>query len=103
MDERIKINGTGCALADFFYTKVRFDGSEFSKFLSVSDGDGGLCPGRLVFTEELEKFSNKAYPEILKEITGNSASDSFNIGGPGLVSLFHTSQLLSSDDFEVSF
>jgi sugar/nucleoside kinase (ribokinase family) len=99
----IKINGTGCALADFFYTNVRFNSSVFLKYTSKKKGDGGLSPGRLVFTEELEKFSHKPYPEILNEITGNSSPVSFNIGGPGLVSLIHASQLLSDTEFQVSF
>lgn len=48
-----------------------------------------MSPGRLVFTEELEKFSGCDYPHILKEITGNKAPDGFNIGGTSLVSLIH--------------
>ena len=99
----IKINGTGCALADFFYTKVEFNSPQFLKYSSKQIGDGGLSPGRLVFTEELEEFSNKPYSEILKEITGVDSPVSFNIGGPSLVSLIHASQLLSVTEFEVNF
>jgi len=103
MNPIIKINGTGCALADFFYTKVRFKSQQFSKYLSRQTGDGGLSPGKLVFTEELEKFSNKPYPVILKEIAGDSSADSFNIGGPSLVSLIHAAQMLSGSEFQVNF
>lgn len=99
----IKINGTGCALADFFYTNVRFESPQFSKYLSRQIGDGGLSPGRLVFTEELEQFSEKPYPELLKEIAGDNTPDSFNIGGPSLVALIHASQLLLASDFQISF
>jgi sugar/nucleoside kinase (ribokinase family) len=99
----IRINGTGCALADFFYTNVKFNDPKFLKYLSKNVGDGGLSPGKLVFTEELVQFSNKPYNEILKDLTGNDSPDSFNIGGPSLVSLINASQLLSSSEFEVNF
>ena len=65
---KIVISGTGCALADFLNTKISFDSRFFKKYLSAKSGDGGLEPGKLVFTEELEKFSGKPFQEILKEI-----------------------------------
>lgn len=101
--EKILISGTGCALADFLYADVRFDSTAFSRYLSKKTGDGGLTPGRLVFTEEFEKFAGKPYTEVLKELTGNNPSDGFNIGGPGLVSMIHASQMLEDKDFEVKF
>ena len=100
---KIIISGTGCALADFLYTEVRFDSPSFLKYFSKQAGDGGLSPGKLVFTEGLEEFAGKPYPEILKEITGDCTPDSFNIGGPGLVSLIHASQMLNGNEFEVHF
>ena len=102
-NKKIIISGTGCALADYLYTEVKFDSPRFIKYQSRQTGDGGLSPGKLVFTEELEKFSSAAYPEILKEITGDQEPNAVNIGGPGLVSMINTSQLLRSDDFEVRF
>lgn len=90
-------------MADFLYTEIRFDNPAFLKYLSVKAGDGGLSPGKLVFTDGLEEFANKPYPEILKEITADNAPDSFNIGGPGLVSLIHASQMLDGKEFEVRF
>ena len=104
MDHRkINISGTGCALADFLYTGVRFDGPAFRKYLSKRTGDGGLCPGKLVFTEELERFSGVDYRQILNEISGNNVPDTFNPGGPGLVSFIHASQMLNSDQYVVKF
>ena len=100
---KIIISGTGCALADYLYTGIKFNSPQFQKYSSKQTGDGGLSPGKLVFTEEIEKFSATPYPSILKELTGNRAPDAFNIGGPGLVSLINTSQLLDSADFEVRF
>lgn len=90
-------------MADFLYTKIRFDGTAFLNYLSKKAGDGGLSPGKLVFTEDLEHFAGKPYPEILEEITSGEAPDSFNIGGPGLVSLIHAAQLLDRNDFIVRF
>ena len=101
--EKIIISGTGCALADFLYTDVSFNSKEFFKYQSVIPGDGGLSPGKLVFTEEVEKFASLPYPEILKEITGNKEPKAFNIGGPGLVSLINVSQILNGKDFSVRF
>ena len=97
--EKIVISGTGCALADFLYTNVRFSSPVFLGYLSKKAGDGGLSPGKLVFTEEFEKFTGKPYPEVLNELTGNSAPDAFNIGGPGLVSMIHAAQMLEDENF----
>jgi len=103
MSKKITIAGTGCALADYLYTGVKFNSPQFLKYLSRQTGDGGLAPGRLVFTEELEKFTSTTYNEIFREITGDQKPEAFNIGGPGLVSLINTSQLLNKVDFEVHF
>ncbi|MEI6049795.1 MAG: carbohydrate kinase family protein [Bacteroidota bacterium] len=101
--KKIVISGTGCALADFLYTGVRFDSPRFRKYLSKQPGDGGLSPGKLVFTEELEKYSGVNYPVILNEISGNSVPDTFNVGGPGLVSFIHASQMLDNWNYEIRF
>ncbi len=101
--KKIIISGTGCALADFLYNGVSFDSADFKKHLSRKAGDGGLSPGKLVFTEELEKFAGRPYPEITKDILRNRLPDAFNVGGPSLVSLIHASQLLNRKDFEVRF
>ena len=103
MRRKIIIAGTGCVLADYLYTGVKFDAPQFQKYLSNRAGDGGLSPGKLVFIEELETFSDLAYPEICKEITEDRHPAAFNIGGPGIVSLINTSQLLDKEKFEVLF
>ncbi len=102
-DGIIHVSGTGCALADFLYTRVRFDSPRFAKYMSVKDGDGGISPGKLVFTEELEKFAGRPYREILSELIGTQSFEGFNIGGPAIVSMIHASQLLSQGPFKVSF
>jgi sugar/nucleoside kinase (ribokinase family) len=100
---KIIISGTGCALADLIYNRVSFASREFQKYTSRLTGDGGLSPGKLVFTEELEKFSGKPYPEILAELVGNRPPDKMNVGGPSLVSMIHAVQMLGKEDFEVRF
>lgn len=100
---KITISGTGCALADFLYNRISFGSPGFRKYMSKEEGDGGLSPGKLVFTEELEKFSGDDYSVILKTITGNRSPDAFNVGGPSLVSLIHASQMLDLKDYEVKF
>lgn len=99
--DKIVIAGAGCALADLIYNRVSFTSTGFQKYISKQPGDGGLSPGKLVFTEELEKFSGKSYPEILNEIVGNRPADKMNVGGPSLVSLIHAAQMLEKEYFEV--
>lgn len=103
MGKKIIISGTGCALADNLYAKVDFSNSKFKKYISKNHADGGLSPGRLVFTEDLERFANKSFDEILFEITENKPPDSFNIGGPSIVSLINAAQLLYNSNAEIKF
>jgi len=101
--DKVIVSGTGCALADFLYSGINFNSPGFARFLSQRTGDGGLSPGKLVFTDEFEKFAGRPYPEVIRELTGNRKPDAFNIGGPGLVSMIHAAQLLDSDNFRVKF
>lgn len=100
---KIVISGIGCALADFVYNGLDFNNSVFKKYSSLHAGDGGLSPGKLVFTHELEKFAGKPYAEILDEITQKKAPDTITVGGPSLVSLIHAAQLTDVNDFEVKY
>lgn len=103
-NKKFIISGTGCALADFLYTNVSFHSPAFEKYRSQKPGDGGLSPGKLVFTEELEQFAQVPYPQILNELTDGTKAASFNIGGPSLVSLIHAAQMLEGEkEFEVKF
>jgi len=98
------ISGTGCSLADLLYTNIDFGGKPFEKYRSRSPGDGGLVPGKLVFAEEIERFSGVGIHEILGEITGDSTPASRNLGGPAVVALINASQLLSGrDDITLTF
>lgn len=103
MSRKIKISGTGCALADFVYNHIDFSGSEFQQYALKEEGDGGLSTGKLVFTEELEKFAGKNYTKIITEISRGKEAEAFNIGGPSLVSLIHSAQMLDKETFQVDF
>lgn len=103
MGKKIVISGTGCALVDNLYANIDFSHEKFKKYLSKDHADGGLSPGRLVFTEDLENFASNTIDDILREITENKAPDSFNIGGPSLVSLINASQLLYNSNAEIKF
>ncbi len=98
----IKINATGCALMDYIYPDLSFNSPEFRKYLSQKNGDGGLSPGKLVFAEEIEKFSGKEIHHIISELTGSASPVSSNIGGPAIVSVINAAQLLGPDA-EINF
>lgn len=99
----IKIAFTGCGLGDFIYKNVDFSSEAFKTYASTTPGDGGLTPGKLVFTEELEKHSVKSIEEILTDLCGMKQYDTFNIGGPALVSSICTAQLLYSSEAEIRY
>ncbi len=101
--DEIIISGTGCALVDFLYADIRFDSPQFKKYSSLTPGDGGLSPGKLVFTGELEEFAGTGYDIILNEITGDQEPETSNLGGNGIVPLIHVSQLLTEPCFKVKF
>ncbi len=92
---KITIAGTGCCLLDYLYTGINFNSSKFSRYMSKTEGDGGLSPGRLVLTDDLEKFTGKKFTTLLKDIIGDRDPDELNLGGPSIVALIHAAQLLS--------
>jgi sugar/nucleoside kinase (ribokinase family) len=99
----INIAFTGCGLGDFIYKNVDFNSPAFLKYKSKTPGDGGLTPGKLVFTNELEKFAGKNISNILSEIRGLKVYDNFNIGGPALVSCICAAQLLNDKPVEIKY
>lgn len=92
-DGKVEIAGVGCCLVDRIYDCVSFGSPEFLSLMSRAKGDGGLVPGALVFEEELEKFSGRRFPEILKSLTHGREADKVNVGGPCIVALINLSQL----------
>jgi len=101
--EKFKVSITGSGLGDFVYNNVDFSSVFFRKYQSISSGDGGLEPGKLVFKQELEAFAGRNLGNILDEIVGKKSYDTFNLGGPALVSMINATQLLSDSDVEISF
>lgn len=103
MSKTIKISGVGCSLVDYLYKPVDFSNDTMGPYLSVKAGDGGLAPGKLVFTEELELFANEKYQPIRDKIVNHQQPVTRNIGGPSIVSLIHASQLLANNQAEIQF
>ena len=103
MKEKLIISGTGCALVDYLYKPVSFTAESFIRYLSLKPGDGGLSPGKLVFSEEFEKFSGEDYLTARERITQGKPPVAQNIGGPSIVSMIHAAQMLSGLPAEVRF
>lgn len=90
----IRINATGCSLIDTIINGVDFHSNAIKSYLSNRKGDGGLTPGELVFKEALESFSGKTLEEIITVLKLNHCSVKKNIGGPAIVALISTAQIL---------
>jgi sugar/nucleoside kinase (ribokinase family) len=73
-----------------------------SKMRSRIPGDGGISPGKLVFSEHFEAFTGRSLEENLAGIAGQERAIR-NIGGPSMVSLIHAAQLLSDRDVDLRF
>lgn len=103
MEKMFKITGTGCALVDYLYMPVSFTDETFGRYLSVKPGDGGLSPGKLVFTDDFEQFAAVNYLDVRERITNGKPPIAQNIGGPSIVSLIHAAQMLTGQPAQVSF
>lgn len=99
----MRIHGAGCCLIDYLYTNISFSSEEFQAILSRRDGDGGINPGGLVFSEDLEEFTGRGHVEILNSLIGRADPDAENLGGPAVVALIHAAQLLQQDGDAVAF
>jgi sugar/nucleoside kinase (ribokinase family) len=103
MQKKITISCTGCCLADYLYADIDFSRTELDKYLSVKNGDGGITPGKLIFTEALENFSNEKIHSIIDVVTEAKQPDAFNLGGPAIVALAGAAQLFNSDSVTCKF
>jgi sugar/nucleoside kinase (ribokinase family) len=103
MSGKIIISGVGCCLVDLLYAGINFKSDTIKPYLSKKRGDGGLTPGHLVFSEEFEKFCNVPFDQALKKLTEGRTYNKINIGGPSIVSLINTAQLIDSENYEVRF
>jgi len=99
---KIVINGAGCCLIDYIYANVDFCSQAFDMYTAQNEGDGGISPGKLVFSEDLERFADKPFKAILRDIVGDKNPDKINLGGPAVVALLNAAQLLGSN-YHVSF
>lgn len=103
MAKAIKVSGVGSCLVDYLFNNIAFNSETFSKYLSKKSGDGGLVPGQLVFAEEFSQFTGQDLESVIMEITKNKPSDKINIGGPGIVALIHTAQMIENINCQVNF
>ncbi len=100
---KVKISGAGCSLIDYLYTNIDFNNPRFLKYITRVLGDGGLTPGKLVFADEFERFSNVDLHDALSEITGGKEPETSNLGGPAIVALINAAQLLYGEGVEFNF
>ncbi len=101
--KKVRISGVGCCLVDVLYTDINFKSERFTKYLSRSQGDGGLVPGQLVFAEELERYAGEDLNNIIENIRDENKPAKTNIGGPAIVALINASQILDQDQFQIDF
>lgn len=100
---QIKISGVGCSLLDYIYTKVDFTDEALNACYSKKAGDGGILPGNLVFSEDLERFTGESLGMILEKILPGGETAVSNIGGPCMVAMIHASQLLYDSPVHFSY
>jgi sugar/nucleoside kinase (ribokinase family) len=99
----MRIAGVGCSLVDFLYSDVDFSCPAFQRFLSRTQGDGGLTPGGLVFRDEFERFAGLTFDEVSRVLVDGRPADTFNIGGPAIVALILAAQLLAPRSWRVAY
>ncbi len=103
MAKRITLSGAGCCLVDQIYPDIDFSDPHVDRLMSRKKEDGGLFPGRLVFSEQFEAFSGMDLKSLADELSIGRAEAVFNVGGPSIVALIHAAQLLQDISAEVSF
>ena len=103
MKKQMEVAGVVCCLVYYLLKNIAFTSETFSKYISQKSGDGGLTPGQLVFAEEFKKFSNQDLELAIQQITNGKPPDKVNIGGPGIVALIHTAQMLEKTGCQVRF
>jgi len=102
-EKTLRISGVGCGLLDYIYADVNFEDAGLQTYFSASAGDGGIRPGKLVFSEDLEKYSGEDLEKIYSRILPGVNPDVINVGGPCIVALIHASQLLHELPLKFSY
>ena len=103
MNKQITISGTGCCLVDQIYPDIDFSTPDVTKYLSGTKGDGGLHPGRLVFSEQFETYAGADLQSVIDQMAMNRSEPTLNVGGPSIVALIHAAQLLQDSHAEIRF
>jgi sugar/nucleoside kinase (ribokinase family) len=103
MKDKTIVSGVGCCLVDLLYNNVDFSSQEIRSFMSLTNGDGGLSPGKLVLLEDFERFSQMPLDDFMNSILHGREVDKINIGGPSIVSLIHAAQISDLHNCEVRF
>jgi sugar/nucleoside kinase (ribokinase family) len=108
-----RIHGAGSGLADFIHADVDFDSPRLKPYHSRAPGDGGLEMGKVIFQEDLLRFSLARRAEgaatagtwdgILADIAGPEAHPVFNVGGPAAACLTAAAQLLRPSRTPVTY
>ncbi|HKP96837.1 MAG TPA: carbohydrate kinase family protein [Fibrobacteria bacterium] len=109
-----RIHGAGCGLADFIHGDVDFASPRILPYHARVPGDGGLEMGKVIFLEDLLRFSRlrraegrataETWEGILADLTGPGApAPAFNVGGPAAASLTAAAQLLRPSRTPVVF
>ena len=83
---------------DLIHQSVDFSSTIYRSLTSRRPGDGGLNIGGLVFARDLERFAQRPITEVLSDLAERRPPDARNVGGPAIVSLIHTAQLLPHAD-----
>lgn len=115
-----RIHAAGCGLGDILHSPLDFAAPSLAPYRSRTRGDGGLEMGRLVFLEDLERYSGRPWETILADLSGafsrfrdanpgfryaggGAVEAGFNAGGPALAASVLAAQLLRKARIPVSF
>lgn len=109
-----RIHGAGSGLADLIHGDLDFQSDRVKPYHSRSPGDGGLEMGKLIFQEDLLRFSRlrraeglatgETWEAVLADLAGTgSAAPAFNAGGPALACLTAAAQLLRPSRTPVTY
>lgn len=93
----------GCSLTDYLYTHSDFNSPEVQPLLSKENGDGGVAIGKLVFMEDVQKFTGLDREAILKGMSNGYDISARNVGGPAIAGAINASQILYAADTDVDF
>jgi sugar/nucleoside kinase (ribokinase family) len=109
-----RVHGAGCGMADFIHPDIDFHAPGILPYHSRVPGDGGLEMGKVVFHDDLLRFSaarraeglptGATWEEILTHLAGSAApAPLFNAGGSAAAALAAAAQLLRPSRTPVTY